>query len=227
QGADTERRQGPARAVQSGWISPSAMLRATWLMFALAAMIGVYLSYRAGWPMAVLAGLSILCGIWYTAGTNSLAYLGVADLCVLAFFGPIAVGGTYFAQTPRLPWHVPFAGLAPGLLATGLLVVNNLRDIDVDRSAGKRTLAVRFGPSFSRWQYTYLILLAAGVPWVLWRFAHYPLAILASMVIVIPGLWVICDVWRREGSALNRCLGATAGLLALFAITFCCGCLFG
>ncbi|MEL7267761.1 MAG: 1,4-dihydroxy-2-naphthoate octaprenyltransferase, partial [Planctomycetota bacterium] len=160
QGADTDDRKGPTRAVQAGLISPRAMLIATILMFLITAIATCALAMRAGWPFLVIGALSILFGVLYTAGKYSLAYQGLGDPFVLVFFGPVAVAGTYYVQT--LQWNnlgaVAIAGLAPGLIATGLLVVNNLRDIDEDRAASKRTLAVRYGATFSRVQYTVCIL---------------------------------------------------------------------
>ena len=164
QGADTDDRKGPTRAVQSGLISPRAMLIATIAMFTITGLAAFGLYLRAGWPFLLLGALSILFGVLYTAGRYSLAYLGIADPFVLFFFGPVAVAGTYYVQALQLDTSTIIAGLGPGLIATGLLVVNNLRDIDEDRVANKRTLAVRFGARFSRYQYTICIVAGAVVP---------------------------------------------------------------
>lgn len=222
QGADTESRKGPARAVQSGLISPRAMLVATIIAFAIAGGSAWLLSLRAGWPFLLLGALSIVLGIAYTAGRFSLAYLGIADPFVLFFFGPVAVAGTQYIQSLQFNEASILAGLGPGLISTGLLVVNNLRDIDEDRIADKRTLAVRFGATFSRYQYAVCIVGAAIVPVV---FAinqnSWPPAI-ASLVIV-PGLLLIKKVWRSNGVELRPCLGMTAGVLLLFTLLFCFG----
>jgi 1,4-dihydroxy-2-naphthoate octaprenyltransferase len=223
QGADTRDRKGPTRAVQAGWISPRAMLAATTLMFAIAAASSLYLVLRAGWPLAVVGSVSIACGVWYTAGRNSLAYLGLADLFVLAFFGPVAVGGTYYVQALQLPARVLVAGLAPGLFSVGLLVVNNLRDVDEDRRAGKRTLTVRLGVTFSRWQYAACVLAACSVPAVLWQLDAVTVAGLLPCLTIVPATAVIRRVWTSQGRALNPCLGMTAGLLLLHTLLFCAG----
>ena len=186
QGADTEDRKGPTRAVQSGLISARSMLVATILMFTITGVASWLLYLRAGWPFLVLGVFSILFGVLYTAGRFSLAYLGIADPFVLFFFGPVAVAGTHYVQTLRFDWSSVIAGLGPGLIATGLLVVNNLRDIDEDRAANKRTLAVRFGATFSRYQYTACIVLAALVPIVFAAMENEWWVTLASLVIV-PG----------------------------------------
>ncbi|MCH2180380.1 MAG: 1,4-dihydroxy-2-naphthoate polyprenyltransferase [Mariniblastus sp.] len=222
QGADTESRKGPARAVQSGLISPRAMLVATIIAFAIAGGSAWLLYLRAGWPFLLLGALSILLGIAYTAGRFSLAYLGIADPFVLIFFGPVAVAGTQYIQSLQFDETTILAGLGPGLISTGLLVVNNLRDIDEDQIAGKRTLAVRFGATFSRYQYAACMLGAAIVPVI---FAinqnSWPPAI--ASLIIIPGLLLIRKVWRSSGAELRPCLGMTAGILLLFTILFCFG----
>jgi 1,4-dihydroxy-2-naphthoate octaprenyltransferase len=225
QGADTDARKGPTRAVQSGLISPRAMLIATIFMFTCTALFASLVSLRAGWPFLVLGAISILFGVLYTAGRFSLAYTGLADPFVLLFFGPVAVAGTYYIQTLVFDWLTVVAGLGPGLLASGLLVVNNLRDIDEDREAEKRTLAVRFGQTFGRFQYTICIVGSALVPIAFVVFQAGPLnwgPAVASLVI-IPGLAVVLKVWRNHGTGLRPCLGMTAGLLLVFTVLFCLG----
>ncbi len=222
QGADTDDRKGPTRAVQAGLISPKAMLVATIVTFAITALASYGLSLRAGWPFLVLGAISILLGVLYTAGRFSLAYLGIADPFVLIFFGPVAVAGTYYVQSLRLDWASVVAGLGPGLIATGLLVVNNLRDIDEDRVVNKRTLAVRFGAAFSRYQYTACIVGSALVPVMFATLEKMWWPALAAFVI-IPGAIVISKVWKNDGLKLRPCLGMTAGLLLLYTVLFCIG----
>ena len=222
QGADTDDRKGPTRAVQSGLISARSMLIATILMFAITGVASWLLYLRAGWPFLVLGVISILFGVLYTAGRFSLAYLGIADPFVLFFFGPVAVAVTHYVQSLQFDWSAVIAGLGPGLIATGLLVVNNLRDIDEDRAANKRTLAVRFGSAFSRYQYAACIVLAASIPVVFGATTGQWWSMLASLVIV-PGAFVILKVWRNDGFALRPYLSMTAGLLLLYTVLFCAG----
>ena len=225
QGADTPARQGPTRAVAAGRITPQAMLAAMGWTFAAAAVVSVALIWRAGWPILVILILGILCGIFYTAGRHSLAYLGLADPLVLLFFGPVAVAGTYYVQALDLPRGVLWAGLGPGLLATGLLAVNNLRDIEEDRQSQKRTPAVRFGARFVRCEYTLCVVLAAAVPVTLaWR-AEVPTAAAMAGLVLLPGLVVVFRVWTWSGRRLNACLGLTAALLLGYAVLFCLGCM--
>ena len=222
QGADTESRKGPTRAVQSGLISPRAMLIATIIAFAITGGSAWLLYVRAGWPFLLLGALSIFLGVAYTAGRFSLAYLGIADPFVLVFFGPVAVAGTQYIQSLQFDGATILAGLGPGLISTGLLVVNNLRDIDEDRIANKRTLAVRFGATFSRYQYAACIMGAAIVPAI---FAinqgSWPPAL--ACLIALPGLLLVRNVWRSSGTELRPCLGMTAGILLLFTALFCFG----
>jgi 1,4-dihydroxy-2-naphthoate octaprenyltransferase len=202
------------------------MLIATIVMFAITGMASWLLYLRAGWPFLVLGVFSILFGVLYTAGRFSLAYLGIADPFVLFFFGPVAVAGTHYVQSLQFDWAAVIAGLGPGLIATGLLVVNNLRDIDEDREANKRTLAVRFGAAFSRYQYTACVVLAAMIPLVFVAITGQWWCALASLVIA-PGALVIFKVWRNDGVALRPYLGMTAGLLLLYTGLFCAGLLIG
>jgi 1,4-dihydroxy-2-naphthoate octaprenyltransferase len=130
------------------------------------------------------------------------------------------VGGTYYVQVLRLPAWVLIAGLAPGLISVGLLVVNNLRDIDEDRQANKRTLAVRFGASFARWQYAVCVMLAAIVPAIVWVMGALSAWSLVACLVAIPGLFVIQKVWKSSGADLNPCLGKTAGLLLMYTVLF-------
>ncbi|RMF56518.1 MAG: 1,4-dihydroxy-2-naphthoate octaprenyltransferase, partial [Calditrichaeota bacterium] len=136
QGADTGERLGPTRATQAGLVTPQAMKKAFIMVFSVAFLIGLYLIWRGGWPIFLIGVLSILFGILYTGGPYPLGYNGLADIFVLIFFGPVAVGGTYYLQTLQINGLVLIAGLAPGLISTALLTVNNLRDVITDRQAG-------------------------------------------------------------------------------------------
>lgn len=221
-GADTKNRKGPTRATQAGWVSPRGMMAATAIAFGGAALASVYLVWIGGWPIVVIAVASILSGIGYTAGPFPLGYNGLGDVFVLVFFGPVAVGGTYYLQTGAVTPGVLIAGLAPGLLSTAILVVNNLRDIDEDRDAGKRTLAVRFGRRFARAQYAACLLFSALVPPVLivvegW----YHGTLIASLALVVLGVPLLRTIFRETDAAkLNPALGGTARLLILYSVFF-------
>lgn len=224
QGADTDQRKGPTRAVQAGLVTPQGMLIATILSFGIATAASAYMTWRAGWEIAFLATVSIAFGVLYTAGRFSLAYLGLGDPFVVVFFGPVAVGGTYYVQALQVPVYVIVAGIAPGVIATALLVVNNLRDIDEDRTAGKRTVAVRFGRTFVRIEYTLCMIVAALIPFGLWTSFNFPVSVLMASVATVPGLIVSRMVWTTDGEALNPYLGKTAAVLFLYSFIFSTGC---
>ena len=126
-GADTEHRVGPRRATQAGLVAPSTMRAAFIIAFAVAVAFGVYLVVRGGWPIVAVGVASVICGILYTGGPKPLGYLGLGDVLVLIFFGPVAVAGTVYVQSLQLDWTAVVVGLSPGLLSTAILVVNNLR----------------------------------------------------------------------------------------------------
>ena len=220
-GADTGARKGPLRVTQAGLVSPAAMRRATVLVFTLAVVSGLYLIWRGGWPVLLIGVLSILFGILYTAGRYSLAYLGIADLFVLVFFGPVAVGGTYWVQALALDPVVLVAGVGPGLLATAILLVNNIRDVDEDRAAGKRTLIVRLGRPAGVGLYVAAVVLAALLPVALWLWTGaHPGAVLAAGVLPF-GLRAARRLSaEREAVRLNPLLGATSKLLLFYSLLF-------
>ncbi len=121
------------------------MRNATIIAFSIAFAIGVYLVFRGGWPIVAIGLLSILFGVLYTGGPYPLGYNGLGDIFVLIFFGPVAVGGTYYVMAQTITTEAILCGISPGLLSTAILVVNNIRDIKTDSVTGKKTLAVRFG----------------------------------------------------------------------------------
>ena len=223
-GADTSARKGPMRVTQAGLVTPATMKRATVLVFALAFAVGLYLIWRGGWPILVIGVLSILAGVLYTVGRYSLAYLGVADLFVLVFFGPVAVGGTYYVQALEINAVVLIVGLAPGLLSVAILLVNNIRDVEEDRQAGKKTLIVRLGKRFGIGLYGFCVAVAVLIP--LWLFlitGQHPWAV-AVMLVVLFALPILHDLFTESDSAaLNPLLGATGRMLLIYSIIFSIG----
>ena len=220
-GADTEERQGPARAVQRGWLSSQQMRRAAALVFGLAFAIGVYLVWLGGWPILVAGLLSIAAGYAYTAGPYPLGYHGLGDVAVFVFFGLVAVCGTVWVQLGELPSQAWLAAIPVGALATAVLCVNNLRDIDTDRAAGKRTLAVRFGATGARIEYTLLVTVALIVPLV-YVFLVDGVAWL-PVICAPPAYRLIKTAWRENGAALNALLERTARLALIFSALFALG----
>jgi 1,4-dihydroxy-2-naphthoate octaprenyltransferase len=222
-GADAEDRLGPVRVTASGLVAPRQVLVATWLAFAIAVAFGIYLVAVAGWQLLVVGAASILAGVLYTGGPRPYGYEGLGELFVFGFFGIVAVAGSYYVQTEDLR---PLAfGLAVpiGLLAASILMVNNIRDVDTDRRAGKRTLAVRLGRLGARRMFAATLGLAfgldpvlaatAGKPWLLLALAAAPLA---------PPLMRIVGT-RVDGPSLNGALAGTGRLLAAYSLLLSAG----
>ncbi len=223
-GADTDERLGPIRAVQSGSVTPEMMLRNFIFVFVMAFFIGIYLVYRGGWPIVIIGILSITSGILYTAGPFPLAYIGLGDLFVLFFFGPVAVGGTFYVQTLEISEVVIIAGLGPGFLATALLAVNNLRDESTDKKVGKKTLAVRLGSRFVRIEYVVAIVISLIIPFILvfWTNSHWLICL--SVLILIPGREPIRDIATGlTGMELNQTLASTGKLTIIYSLLFSFG----
>ncbi len=220
-GADNEERVGPVRATAAGWVTPEQMRLATLLAFLTLVPSAVVLVAAAGWPLVAIGLLSVVCGIAYTGGPYPLAYVGLGDLFVLVFFGPVAVGGTYFAQALTVTPEVLVAGLSPGLVATALLAVNNLRDVHTDRVANKRTLAVRFGESFARLEIVVSLLVAivvVPIGLVVQARGHY--GALASLLALVPAIGVVRRTYSEEGRALIPVLEDIGKILLLQSLLF-------
>ena len=227
-GADTEERLGPARATQAGWIRPEIILRSSLLVFGAAVIIGIFLVLRGGWPIVLIGIASVICGILYTGGPYPLAYLGLGEIFVVIFFGPVATLGTYYVQALEFSKEVFIAGLAPGLLSTALIAVNNLRDIPTDIKARKKTLAVRFGYRFARIEYTLCILGGLFIPlFLVVMLENHWFSLIASFA-VIPAFFPIRDVVSGiSGEMLNDTLAKTGKVLLIFSILFSAGWLIG
>ena len=223
-GADTKERIGPKRITQSGLVKPQIVKIAFILTFFLAFIIGLYLIWRGGWPIFIIGLLSIILGILYTGGPFPLGYHGLGDIVVLIFFGPVAVGGTYYVQALEITPVVLIAGLSPGLISMALLTVNNLRDIYTDRKAGKRTLAVRFGEFFTRMEYLFSITIACLIPAILFLIkGDHPYA-LATTFVFIPAIPSIYNIFIKQiGPDLNHILTNTGKLLLIYSVVFSIG----
>jgi 1,4-dihydroxy-2-naphthoate octaprenyltransferase len=222
-GADTADRVGPARAVQQGWISPKAMATATAMTLLAALVVGLYLIAIGGWPIAVIGVLSLGCAVAYTGGPMPLAYVGLGDLFVFLFFGLAAVCGTCFVQIHHVPPSAWFAGAAIGLLATAILVVNNLRDRETDALANKRTLAVRFGPRVARMEHMICILGAYGLITLAVGVGIGPTSWLLTLLSIPLAAKEILSVRKKDGPDLNAHLAGAARLELLVGMLLCIG----
>jgi len=223
-GADRHERLGPTRVTQAGLVKPASMRIATVVVFSLALLVGVYLVWRGGWPIAVIGVLSILFGVMYTGGPYPLGYHGLGDAFVLIFFGPVAVGGTYYVQALDINSTVLLAGLPPGLFSVAILTVNNLRDIDSDRLAGKKTLAVRLGRTFARVEYMLSIVFASLAPLIFYLAARRHLFTSLTILVLLATVPSIKRVFSETGGlTLNNVLGSTGKLLLLYSVIFSVG----
>jgi 1,4-dihydroxy-2-naphthoate octaprenyltransferase len=222
--ADTVDRLGPVRVTASGLVAPRRVLVATWLAFAIAVAAGLYLAVLAGPVILAVGAVSIAAGLLYTGGPRPYGYEGLGELFVFLFFGLVAVNGSYYVQVEELNWLPAGLSVAAGFLATAILVVNNVRDIDTDRRAGKRTLAVRLGRERARRVYVALVggafgallltLALNGGPW--W-------AALGIISIALVGRPMRAVLTRTDGPALNAALAGTGALLGVFSLTVSTG----
>jgi 1,4-dihydroxy-2-naphthoate octaprenyltransferase len=223
-GADTADRLGPTRVTSAGLLTPRQVETAMWLTFGLAAVGGLYLIYAGGWPILAIGVAAILAAIAYTGGPLPLGYIGLGDVLVLIFFGLAAVGGTYYLQVHALAPAVVWAALAIGVLTTNILVVNNVRDAATDKLAGKKTLAVLLGRPAARAEYALLLLFAYATPFVLWLGYGLEVWVLLALLSLPLAVRLARMVLRADaGPSLNRALGGTAQLLALYGVLLALG----
>jgi len=226
-GADTAARLGPTRVTQSGMVSPRGVAYATALAFGLATLVGLYLVFVGGWPILLAGIASIAAGLAYTGGPYPLGYHGLGDIFVFVFFGVVAVTGTYYVQALSLSLPALVASVPMGLLITAILVVNNVRDIDTDRLAGKHTTAVRMGRRRTRLYYTLLVVGSYLFPLIMWLLGA------ASWLFWLPALTaplayrlVRTVATREDGPTLNKALKGTGLLQLFFGALFSLGLLF-
>lgn len=222
-GADTAARVGPTRVTSAGLLTPGQVERGMVVVFGLAVLLGLYLVYVGGWPILLIGVFSILAGLAYTAGPFPLGYNGLGDVAVFIFFGLVAVTGTYYVQAETVTPAVWWAAVPIGAIATAIIVVNNVRDTDTDRAAGKRTLSVLLGRPAARLEYVALLLMAYAAPFVLWLVFQFSVWTLLPWL-TLPLAWsYIRAIYTTEGPALNRTLGGTAQLLAQYGALFALG----
>lgn len=223
-GADTEDRLGPVRVTAGGLMPPKRVLAGTYVAFGVACVAGVVLTVIAGPEMLAVGAASILAGVLYTGGPRPYGYAGLGEVFVFVFFGVVAVVGSFYVQTEDLPWEAFALSIPVGLLAAAILVVNNVRDIDTDRRAGKRTLAVKLGRGGARRLFDVMLLAAflacVAIPaaggltwWTLLPLLSLPLALKLRATVAA----------RTDGPALNGALADTGRLLAVFSALLAAG----
>ncbi len=224
-GADAEDRLGPVRVTAAGLVPPKQVLVAIYVTFALAVLVGLVLVMVAGPEVLLIGGASILAGVLYTGGPRPYGYEGLGEVFVFTFFGLVAVAGTYYVQAEALVSEAFALAVPVGLLAAAILVVNNVRDIDTDRRAGKRTLSVRLGRQRTRTLFAAMLAaayltvaaLAPWDPWVLLAWLSLPLA-----------LRLVATVrTHADGPTLNAALARTGVLQLAFCVLLSTGVLLG
>jgi len=224
-GVDGADRKGPIRVTQAGLIPPGQVRLGMITTFAAAALVGVYLIVRGGAPILAIGIVSILTALAYSGGPWPLASHGVADLFVFVFFGPVAVCGTYFVQAGSVSGTAAAASIAPGLLITAILVVNNLRDIETDSRAGKRTLAVRLGARGSLVEYVLLLVISFLIPPIFLAAQVRGPLILLPLLALPPAFPLVRTLAarREDGPAMNAVLAGTARLALAYCILLAIG----
>ncbi|MGE5806801.1 MAG: 1,4-dihydroxy-2-naphthoate polyprenyltransferase [Ignavibacteria bacterium] len=222
-GAGTNKRKGPKRVLASGIISVNEMRKGILIVFAAAFIFGLILVYFEGPVILAIGIISILAGLAYTAGPYPLAYRGLGDIFVFMFFGIIGTVGTYYLHTNNLSLVSFIASIPVGSLITNILVVNNYRDFEEDKAAGKFTLAVKLGKTFTRYQFLFLLVLSFFIPAVLFLFLNFSFLIFLPYLTLPAAFKIIMMLYKLEGTQLNTTLELTAKLSALYGLLFSAG----
>lgn len=222
-GVDTDARVGPVRATAAGLVTPTQMKIAIGLSFVVAGVAGTALAAAAGWELLAVGAVSLVAALAYSGGPKPYASHGLGELFVFIFFGLVATVGSTYVQDETVSRLAYVAAVPVGLLATAILVVNNLRDIETDARANKRTLAVRIGESRTRSLFQALVILAfidtlavVGIT----SSALPALALIAAPLAVRPVSMVMNS---NEPSELIEALGATARLQLVYSLLLAVG----
>lgn len=227
-GADTPDRIGPTRVTSAGLITPAEMRTGIVAVIGLSALVGLYLVWVGGWPILLIGVAGIVAALAYTGGPFPFGYYGLGELFVFLFFGVAAVCGTYYVQVLTLTPAVVTASFAVGALVTAILVVNNYRDIDTDRRAGKRTLAVRLGRRGAQVEYAALLAAAFALPVVMWLLQGAGVLVMLSWLtlpLAVQLVQTLCSA--TDGPTLNKTLAGTARLGLLFSLLLAAGIVLG
>lgn len=227
-GADTAERLGPVRVTSAGLVAPKRVLYATWIAFGLAMVTGVYLATVAGPEIIAIGVVSILAGVLYTGGPRPYGYAGMGEIFVFLFFGLVAVNGSYYVQLEQIDLLPFLLSIPVGLLSTAILVVNNVRDLDTDARAGKRTLAVRLGRERTRALYLAMIAASFAMVPISLALGDGPAAGLIALLSAPLALKPLQAVrTRTDGPALNGALAGTGALLGVFSLLLAAGLVIG
>jgi len=222
-GADKAERDGPTRALAAGLLTPDEMKIGIMLVYLVTFLLGLYLVYLGGWLILLIGILSIIAGIIYTAGPYPLAYNGLGDIFVFIFFGLIGTVGTYYVQALKVSSLSVLSAIPVGALITNILIVNNYRDIEEDKQAGKRTLAVMFGKKFSRIQYLIFMIISYLVPVLVFIFYKHDMFVFLPILSLPLGIKLVRMIYSLNGKELNKTLELTAKLSGIYGVLFAAG----
>lgn len=218
-GVDNPNRVGPRRAVAAGLIQPNIMIKVIKIIFVIILALGMILVFMGGGIIIFIAGiLSLAFAFFYSGGPYPLAYKGISDIFVLIFFGIVAVTGTYYLQTHKITLEIFIASLAPGFLSMNILGINNIRDIETDKNAGKVTLAIILGERASKILYVFLNFLAFLVPVILFLLTKN-IYFLSPLLVFPFSIFLCIKLSNSSGKRLNKVLAQTGGLLFLYGIS--------
>lgn len=225
-GADTSERHGPLRVTQAGLLTPEQVKRGMWVIFGLAALFGLYLALLRGWVVVIIGLAAIVSAIAYTGGPFPLGYYGLGDLFVFVFFGLAAVAGTYFVQVGSISAAAWWMAVPVGLIITAILVVNNLRDLENDRKAGKHTLAVMLGEQGARLEYILCLTIAYLILPILVFMKIVPAFSLLAWLSLPVAFNSARTVFTRQGKPLNAALAGTGQTALAYSVLFWLGLIF-
>lgn len=222
-GSDTDKRKGPMRVLSAGLISVSEMKIGIFVVFLITFLLGLYLVYSTDWIILLIGVLSIIAGLSYTAGPFPLAYNGLGDLFVFLFFGIVGTMGTYYLHHQEFTFLSFLVSLPVGALITNILIVNNFRDIEEDRAAGKKTLAVILGNTFSKFEFIILLFISSLIPIILFSFYSFSYWIFLPYLAFPIAFILVKMLFEYQGTQLNKTLELTAKYSALYGFLLSIG----
>ena len=214
-GTDADR-IGPMRLVGSGAATPGSVKKAAFISFAIAAIAGLILASRTSWLLIILGAICILAAWTYTGGPKPYGYQALGEVSVFIFFGVVATVGTYYVQTESVSREVLLASFAMGALACAILVLNNLRDLENDKNADKKTLAVVMGDQGTRDLYKWLMFFALAMSVALTFFSFFYLLALLSLPLVSKSVRAVNS--GASGTALIDLLAKTGRIQIIYAL---------
>jgi len=222
-GTDKKDRPGPRRALASGLLTRREMNLGIYFSYGLSFTLGMFLVYIGGWFVFTIGVVSILAGIAYTAGPFPLAYNGLGDIAVFIFFGFVGTIGTYYIQAHEITPLIFWASIPVGALITNILVVNNYRDRDDDRSNGKNTLVVIFGESFAKFQYIFFMFISYSILFVVYFTYKSSIIVFLPLLSFPISIKLVKMIYTLHGHELNKTLELTAKLSAIYGLLFAAG----